>query len=88
MSENKLVMLKSADFGKVTAISGLLGNTLDLVQHLLHPFAPTIAAPIQMIMGIFCFVWFPMLARDLFRLAQESSYTRTHDNGNVRPAHS
>lgn len=65
-----LVMLKSNDFSKVTAISGLLGNALDLVQHLLHPFVPTIAAPIQLFMGIFYFVWFPMLARDLFRLAQ------------------
>jgi hypothetical protein len=63
-------MLKSQDFSKVTAISGLLGNALDLIQHLLHPFAPSIAAPIQMFMGIFYLVWFPMLARDFFRLAK------------------
>jgi hypothetical protein len=66
-------MLRSQDFSKVTAISGLLGNALDLVQHLLHPFAPSIAAPIQMFMGIFYFVWFPMLARDFFKLAKGSS---------------
>jgi hypothetical protein len=65
-----LVMLKSQDFSKVTAISGLLGNALDLIQHLLHPFAPSISAPIQMFMGIFYLVWFPMLARDFFRLAK------------------
>lgn len=65
-----LVMLKSKDFSKVTAISGLLGNALDLIQHLLHPFAPSIAAPIQMFMGIFYFAWFPMLARDFFKLAK------------------
>ena len=65
-----LVMLRSRDFSKVTAISGLVGNAFDLVQHLLHPFAPSIAAPIQMFMGIFYFVWFPMLARDFFRLAK------------------
>jgi hypothetical protein len=65
-----LVMLKSKDFSKVTAIAGLLGNALDLVQHLLHPFTPSIAAPIQMFMGVFYFVWFPMLARDLFKLAK------------------
>jgi hypothetical protein len=65
-----LVMLRSRDFSKVTAISGLVGNAVDLVQHLLHPFAPSIAAPIQMVMGIFYFVWFPMLARDFFRLAK------------------
>jgi hypothetical protein len=63
-----LVMLQSKDFSKVTALSGLIGNALDLIQHLLHPFAPSLAAPIQMFMGIFYFVWFPMLARDFFRL--------------------
>lgn len=66
-----LVMLRSRDFSKVTAVSGLLGNALDLIQHLLHPFAPSIAVPIQMFMGIFYFVWFPMLARDFFKLANE-----------------
>ncbi|WP_165360881.1 hypothetical protein [Candidatus Chloroploca sp. Khr17] len=69
-----LVMLKSNDFSKVTAISGLVGNALDLVQHLLHPFAPAVAAPIQMFMGVFYLVWFPMLAWDLFRLAQARSH--------------
>jgi hypothetical protein len=66
-----LVMLKSKDFSKVTAIAGLLGNALDLTQHLLHPFAPSISAPIQMLMGPFYLVWFPMLARDLFRLGRK-----------------
>jgi len=64
------VMLRSRGFSRVTAISGLLGNGLDLVQHLLHPFAPAVSAPIQMVMGVFYFVWFPMLARDFFRLAR------------------
>ncbi|MEW5868568.1 MAG: DUF4386 family protein [Chloroflexota bacterium] len=65
-----LVMLRSKDFSKVTAIAGLLGNALDLAQHLLHPFAPAISAPVQMLMGPFYLVWFPMLARDFFRLAK------------------
>jgi hypothetical protein len=64
-------MLKSKDFSKVTAVAGLLGNALDLTQHLLHPFAPSISAPIQMAMGPFYLVWFPMLARDLFRLGRK-----------------
>jgi len=67
-----LVMLRSRDFSRVTAISGLIGNGLDLIQHLLHPFAPSISVPIQMFMGIFYFVWFPMLARDFFKLAKGS----------------
>lgn len=66
-----LVMLRSRDFSKVTAISGLIGNALDLVQHILHPFAPAISTPIQMSMGIFYFVWFPMLARDFLILAKK-----------------
>ena len=57
-----LVMLRSRDFSKVTAIAGLLGNALDLTQHLLHPFAPSVSATIQMAMGPFYLVWFPMLA--------------------------
>ena len=65
-----VVMLRSRDFSKVTAISGLVANSLDLLQHLLHPFAPSIATPIQMFMGIFYLIWFPMLARDFFMLAR------------------
>jgi hypothetical protein len=66
-----LVMLRSRDFSKVTALAGLLGNALDLTQHLLHPFAPSISAPIMLLMGPFYLVWFPMLARDLWRLAHK-----------------
>jgi hypothetical protein len=66
-----VIMLRSKDFSKVTAYAGLIGNGIDLIQHILHPFAPSIAAPVQMFMGIFYFVWFPMLARDFFRLAKE-----------------
>jgi hypothetical protein len=67
-----LIMLRSKDFSKVTAYSGLLGNALDLIQHLLHPFVPTISTPIAMFMGLFYFVWFPMLGRDLLRLGQKT----------------
>lgn len=65
-----VIMLRRKDFSKVTAYAGLLGNGIDLVQHSLHPFAPSISAPIQVFMGIFYLVWFPMLARDFFRLAK------------------
>jgi hypothetical protein len=65
-----VIMLRSKDFSKVTAYAGLLGNGFDLLQHTIHPFAPSIAAPIQMFMGIFYFAWFPLLARDFFRLAK------------------
>lgn len=65
-----LVMLRSKDFSKVTAIAGLMGNALDLTQHVLTPFVPSFASVVQMLMGPFYLVWFPMLARDFFLLSK------------------
>lgn len=67
------IMLRSKDFHKVTAYSGLLGNGFDLIQHVIHPFAPVVSAGIAMFMGLFYFVWFPMLGWDLFRLAKRGT---------------
>jgi hypothetical protein len=67
-----VVMLRSKDFSKVTAYAGLIGNGLDLIQHVLHPFAPSISGTIQQGMGVFYLVWFPMLARDFFKLSKGS----------------
>jgi hypothetical protein len=65
-----VIMLRSKDFSKVTAYAGLLANGLDLIQHILHPFAPSLPSAFLMIAGLFYLVWFPMLARDLFRLGR------------------
>jgi hypothetical protein len=65
-----ILMLRSRDFSRWTAWSGLLGNALDLTQHLLHPFVPAVSAAIVPFMGIFYFLWFPLLGRDLLRLAR------------------
>jgi hypothetical protein len=35
-----VIMLHSEGFSKVTAYAGLIGNGLDLIQHVLYPFAP------------------------------------------------
>ena len=67
-----LLMLRSRDFGKITAWSGLLANALDLTQHVLHPFAPGVSAFISMFFGLFYLVWFPMLARDFLRLSRKT----------------
>jgi hypothetical protein len=67
-----VIMLRSKDFSKITAYSGLLGNAFDLAQHILHPFAPAVSTFLTMFM-VFYFVWFVMLARDLLRLAQDNS---------------
>jgi hypothetical protein len=68
-----IIMLRSKDFSKVTAISGLLGNGIDLVQHTIHYFAGALAATLQMVMGPFYFVWFIMLGLNLLRLAKRTS---------------
>ncbi len=65
-----IIMLRSPDFHKVTAYSGLLGNGLDLIQHVIHPFAPEISAILMQVMGLGYFIWFPMLAWDFLRLAK------------------
>jgi hypothetical protein len=68
-----MIMLRSTDFSKITAYAGLIGNGLDLLQHVLHPFAPGVSEFLQMIMGPFYLIWFIMLARDFFRLARRIS---------------
>jgi len=61
-------MLRSKDFNKITAIAGLLGNGFDLLQHVLHPFLPTVSEVILRVAGPFYLIWFPMLVRDFLRL--------------------
>ena len=67
-----VIMLRSKGFSKVTAIAGMLGNGIDLLQHVLHPFQPTISAVVLRAAGPFYLVWFPMLARDFLRLAKST----------------
>jgi len=65
-----LIMMRSKDFSKVTAYTGLLGNAFDLAQHLIHPFAPSISEVLLRVSGPFYLAWFVMLARDFFRLGR------------------
>jgi len=64
-----LVMLRSHNFSKITALAGLIGNSFDLLQHLLTPFVPEVAQYLSFAMVAYL-IWYPMLARDLFRLGQ------------------
>lgn len=64
------LMLKGNDFGRVVAYTGILGNGFDLVQHIIHPFAPSVASTLLMLAGPFYFVWFIMLGRKLWQLGQ------------------
>jgi len=62
-----VVMLNSTHFGKTTAVAGIIGNSFDLIQHLVSPFLPGITAYLSFGM-IGYLVWYPMLGVDLFRM--------------------
>jgi hypothetical protein len=68
-----LIMLHSHDFHKGTAWTGLIGNALDLVQHLLHPFVPAVSDVIIPVMGLPYLAWFVLLAWDFLRLGLRRS---------------
>ncbi len=67
-----IVMLSSSSFSKITAWAGLIGNGFDLLQHLISPFAPGISEYLSFAMILYL-IWYPMMARDLFRLAKNQT---------------
>lgn len=71
-----IMMLRDKRFFRLTAISGLGANALDLIQHLIHPFAPALSATIIMFAGPFYLLWFPLLAWNLFHLGRRQPVER------------
>lgn len=67
-----VVMLKSENFSKATAIVGILTYGFDLLHKSVNVFAPNIGIFFMMVAGPLYLVWFPLLARDFFRLAKKS----------------
>jgi hypothetical protein len=67
---SKHLYTSSRDFSKVTAISGLLGNALDLVQHLLHPCAPSISGPDPDVHRYFLLCLVPHAGAGLFQTGE------------------
>lgn len=68
-----VVMLASKSFAKSTAYVGILTHGLDLA-HLLVGFIFPIGGVILMaVAGPLYLVWFPLLARDLFKLSRRNS---------------
>jgi hypothetical protein len=64
-------MLRGNDFGKLTAWAGIGTYGLDLA-HVLVGFASPKGSEILMIIsGTLYLLWFPLLARDFFRLARD-----------------
>jgi hypothetical protein len=68
-----VVMLWGKTFGKLTAYVGTLTHGLDLAHLLIGLFFPTGGVILMAIAGPLYLVWFPLLARDFFRLAKSGS---------------
>lgn len=65
-----VIMLKSQKFSKGTAYAGILANGFDLAHHIIIQLNPGVGEILGMIGGSIYLLWFPLLARDLFRLGQ------------------
>jgi hypothetical protein len=68
-----IVMLGGENFGKWTAYVGTLTHGLDLAHALVGFFAPTAGVILMAIAGPLYLVWFPLLARDFFRLGSHTT---------------
>jgi hypothetical protein len=66
------VMLNSGRFTKATAYVGLLTHGLDLARIFLGLIVPQLGIILMAIAGPLYLVWFPLLARDLFRLGRKT----------------
>lgn len=66
-----VVMLRSQAFGKVTAWVGVVTHGLDLLHILVGFFLPAGGVALMMVAGPLYLLWFPLLARDFFRLGKE-----------------
>lgn len=65
-----VMMLHSDGFGKVTAWVGVFMHGLDLLHIVAGLFVPAAGVALMMVAGPLYLVWFPLLARDFFRLAK------------------
>jgi len=68
-----VVMLGSRSFARATAYTGLVTHGLEVVRIPLALFFPLGSFVLLAIAGPLYLVWFPLLARDLFRLGGEAS---------------
>lgn len=68
---NSALMLRSQDFARATAVTGLLGGSLLLAFEIVSDFIPAlfgISMFIAMAGGILSLVWYILVGRDLLRL--------------------
>lgn len=64
------VMLRSKEFSKGTAYTGILSNGLDFIHVFVALFAPALAVTLLSIGGVFYLFWFVLLGRDLVRVGR------------------
>jgi len=67
-----VVMLGSKKFSRATGITGILSNGFDLVHVFVALFNPSLAVILLYISGPFYLLWFPLLARDLYKLGRRA----------------
>jgi hypothetical protein len=65
-----IAMVSSEAFGKSTAYVGIVTHGLDLAHLLIGFFFPAGGVLLIQIAGTLYLVWFPLLARDFFRLSR------------------
>jgi hypothetical protein len=67
-----VAMLSSRDFGRRTAWVGIVTHGLDLLHIPLELLFPGYGNPLMFVAGPLYLVWFPLVARDLARLARRA----------------
>jgi len=72
-----VVMLGSRDFMKWTAVAGIIANSGDLIQHLLHGAIPGLGTIILYVAGPFYLVWYILLAHNFFSLVHKDQLQTT-----------
>jgi hypothetical protein len=68
-----VLMLRGEAFGRATAYVGIVSHGLDLLRIFVSIFAPLASVWIMAVAGPLYLVWFPLLARDLFRFARRGA---------------
>jgi len=65
-----ILMLRSTVFSKLTAWVGVVTHALDLLHILVGFVSPAVGASLMYVAGPLYLIWFPLLGRDLLRLAR------------------
>lgn len=68
-----MIMLQNQNFGKATAYVGIITHGLDLLRLIVSFFAAPTSFILMAIAGPLYLVWFPLLARDFFKLSHSNT---------------